>query len=243
MISIALCDDNELFLQYLNKLIMNYDADIFKIHTYTNPENLILDVCESNKNFDLVLLDIEMPSINGIDLARDIKTKLIDISIIFISAYDRALDAYKINAFDYICKPIKEKLLYESLDRFLIEYQKNQQFKENSLYYTFKNNCGYFKVNYKDIIYLEKNRNKVILYYEQNNKMQVTHFYKSLNQVEKELLMDNFIRCHSGFIVNKNFIHHLKNRKIYIECYNTEIEVSRKKIDEVREIIKKTILG
>ncbi|MFZ7120462.1 MAG: LytR/AlgR family response regulator transcription factor [Eubacteriaceae bacterium] len=243
MISIALCDDNELFLQYLNKLIINYDADNFKVHTYKNPNKLIFDVCESDQNFDLVFLDIEMPSINGIDLAIDIKTKLKDLSIIFISAYDRALDAYKINAFDYICKPIREKLLYESLDRFLIEYRKNKQYKEKSLYYTLKNNCDYFKINYKDILYFEKDKNKVILYYEQNNKMQITHFYKSLNQVEKELLMDNFIRCHSGFIVNKNVIYHLKNRKIYLERYNTEIEVSRKKIDEVREIIKKTILG
>lgn len=74
----------------------------------------------SKKQFDLIVTDIRMPFIDGIELLREIKKRRIDICVIFISSYDEfeyARQGLILGAFDYILKPIKEKQLKEVLER------------------------------------------------------------------------------------------------------------------------------
>lgn len=238
MIKVALCDDDSIFTQYLTGIINSYTKRDFEIYVFNDPQKLLDQVCEEKKSYDLMFLDVEMPQINGMDLAQKIVGILKDVYFIFISGYDRALDAFRINALDYIVKPIKEENIMESLDRFVDELEKKESLYDNSLFYVYKNQNQYLKVNYMNILFFEKIINKVILHYIENGQIYTFASYISLNDIEKQLNMNYFYRCHKSFIVNRQFINHLKDKKIVIKPYNISVDVSRHKIDEVKDIIK-----
>ena len=109
---ILLVDDEELQLIRLEnacKKVMP-DSEFF---SFTNP----IKVMESNINFDLAFLDIEMPGLNGIQLAKKLKSINPKIKIIFVTAYNNyALDAYRVHASGYITKPVNENKIKVEID-------------------------------------------------------------------------------------------------------------------------------
>ena len=109
---ILLVDDEELQLIRLEnacKKVMP-DSEFF---SFTNP----IKVMESNINFDLAFLDIEMPGLNGIQLAKKLKSINPKIKIIFVTAYNNyALDAYRVHASGYITKPVNENKIKAEID-------------------------------------------------------------------------------------------------------------------------------
>ena len=109
---ILLVDDEELQLIRLEnacKKVMP-ESEFF---SFTNP----LKVVESNVNFDLAFLDIEMPGLNGIQLAKKLKSINPKIKIIFVTAYNNyALDAYRLHASGYITKPVNENKIKAEID-------------------------------------------------------------------------------------------------------------------------------
>ena len=107
MIYIAICDDNKQIIGKLKKKVRsllearNIPA---KLEIYTNSQTLLFDV-EDGKHLDLVLSDIEMPYINGMQLASKLYQYLPNIIIFFITAYtEYAIDSYTLNIFRYIPK-------------------------------------------------------------------------------------------------------------------------------------------
>ena len=111
---ILLVDDEQLQLLRLENACKKVlpDAEFF---SYTNP----VKAFEENKdnNIDLAFLDIEMPGINGIQLAKKLKKNNPKIKIIFVTAYNEyALDAYKIHASGYITKPVNENKIQEEIN-------------------------------------------------------------------------------------------------------------------------------
>lgn len=109
---ILLVDDEELQLIRLEnacKKVMP-DSEFF---SFTNP----IKVVESNINFDLAFLDIEMPGLNGIQLAKKLKSINPKIRVIFVTAYNNyALDAYRVHASGYITKPVNENKIKVEID-------------------------------------------------------------------------------------------------------------------------------
>lgn len=112
---ILLVDDEELQLLRLEneaKKVLPNDTEIFK---FSNP--LEAHKFAKDKKIDIAFLDIEMPGLNGIQLARELKKINPQVNIIFVTAYDRyALDAYKIHASGYLTKPVKADKIREELD-------------------------------------------------------------------------------------------------------------------------------
>ena len=112
---ILLVDDEELQLLRLEneaKKVLPNDTEIFK---FSNP--LEAHKLSKEKKIDIAFLDIEMPGLNGIQLARELKKINPQVNIIFVTAYDRyALDAYKIHASGYLTKPVKADKIREELD-------------------------------------------------------------------------------------------------------------------------------
>ena len=111
---ILLVDDEQLQLLRLENACKKVlpDAEFF---SYTNP----VKAFEENKdnNIDLAFLDIEMPGINGIQLAKKLKKNNPKIKIIFVTAYNEyALDAYKVHASGYITKPVNENKIQEEIN-------------------------------------------------------------------------------------------------------------------------------
>lgn len=127
--NILLVDDEELQLLRLEKLCKKIFIND-NILSYTNPKKAYIDNIENN--IDIAFLDIEMPVLNGIQLAKSFKKINPKINIIFVTAYDNyAVDAFNIHASGYILKPVSMDKIKKELDglRFDIDLKSNNKEK------------------------------------------------------------------------------------------------------------------
>ena len=179
--NLLIADDENLELRVLEKTIKKYFIDELKIFVAGNGRNAV-QICDEVKP-DIALLDIEMPGMNGIELAKHIKEKYVECIIIFITAYDRfdyAIEAMHIKAFDYLLKPWKEERLCELINT-AIENVRSMQ-KTDSIVHS-----------KKDIIkdYIDRNYKKDISAKDVAGILGYSDVYFS--KVFKQLFDDNFI--------------------------------------------------
>lgn len=112
---VLLVDDEELGLIRLKNAVEKVLPKETEIISYTNPVKAFEE--NSDKSIDVAFLDIEMPVLNGITLAKKLKTVNPKINIIFVTAYSEyALDAYKMHASGYVTKPVNEEKVRAELD-------------------------------------------------------------------------------------------------------------------------------
>lgn len=123
-------DDELLGLSFL-KLICEQISDIEVVKAFNNPSIFIAEF--ENYEFDFCILDIEMPEINGLEVAKHLPEK----PIIFTTAYSEfAADAYDLNAIDYVRKPVKIERLQQAISKIqqlqLTKKTKRQSFQINT---------------------------------------------------------------------------------------------------------------
>lgn len=184
---------------------------------------------------DLLFLDINMPDISGMELAKSLENPP---KIIFTTAYsDYAIEGYKVNALDYLLKPIE----YED---FLLASTKAQDFKNKEIllkteikktgdYLFIKSGQKHIRINFNDIEYLEAQKEYVYIYLK--NSAPVKTLIR-LKNIEEVLPKDNFMRIHRSFIVNLNHIVTVeRNRIIYSD--KRSIVVSDTYFDQFKEFI------
>lgn len=224
-IHIGICDDSEEDIRVLSKALYKYDPS-FHILAYTNGESLLCDWEEQKILFDIIFLDIYMPSFNGIEIARKLRAGMKDAKIVFItSSNEHYPDAYDIFAFNYILKPLNSDKLNLILDKALedIASERRQQI-------SFKYKSTNYRVFCKDIIYIES-RDKTI-YFHLADKT-ILQCYGKLDEIYKQLPEEVFIRCHQSFIVNVQYITEAADNHFMIG--NVAISISKKYIKESKD--------
>ena len=179
--NLLIADDENLELKVLEKTIKKHFVDELEIFASSNGRKAS-QICDEVKP-DIALLDIEMPGMNGIELAKYIKEKYAECIIIFITAYDRfdyAIEAMHIKAFDYLLKPWKEERLCELIDT-AIENVRSMQKTDGIVH------------SQKDVIkdYIERNYKKDISAKDVAGILGYSDVYFS--KVFKQLFDDNFI--------------------------------------------------
>ena len=179
--NLLIADDENLELKVLEKTVKKHFVDELEVFASSNGRKAS-QICDEVKP-DIALLDIEMPGMNGIELAKYIKEKYAECIIIFITAYDRfdyAIEAMHIKAFDYLLKPWKEERLCELINT-AIENVRSMQ-KTDSIVHS-----------QKDIIkdYIDRNYKKDISAKDVAGILGYSDVYFS--KVFKQLFDDNFI--------------------------------------------------
>lgn len=179
--NLLIADDENLELKVLEKTVKKHFVDELEIFASSNGRKAS-QICDEVKP-DIALLDIEMPGMNGIELAKYIKEKYADCIIIFITAYDRfdyAIEAMHIKAFDYLLKPWKEERLCELINT-AVENVRSMQ-KTDSIVHS-----------QKDVIkdYIDRNYKKDISAKDVAGILGYSDVYFS--KVFKQLFDDNFI--------------------------------------------------
>lgn len=201
MLQIGICDDEPLLLEEIRKITDNAlkEQQTFAvISTYKNGKELFFEI-QDGKKYDLLLLDIEMPDLSGMELAEQIHGLLPDALIIFVTAhYKYAIDAYALNIFRYIPKnQLAERLPYAIKDAVaLLEIQ-------NTDSYIISNQNHLVRLPLKDILYIEKDgKNSVFHTLQSTSKETAPYIRKTLSEVYSELNPDEFYFIERGFIVN-----------------------------------------
>lgn len=228
MIYIAICDDDEELVEKLKADVCQVLKEIHviaDISIYTQSKMLQYDI-EEGKFFDLILSDIEMPNVNGMNLAKYIKKYLPEILIIFITSYLKyAIDAFELSIFRYIPKNmVKTRLRQALVDAVnMVKLQSNE-------FYKIEMPSRIEKIPYSKIMYIRREgKNSEIIF---TNGV-TTRVRKSLSQVFKELNSEDFVYIDRGDIVN--LAHIMGIREGIVELKNgIRIPASHSRLEEIK---------
>lgn len=186
---VAICDDETAFhkevIKNLHKFQKARKIDIFMDH-YETGEDLLC----SKQEYDVIFMDYQMEKMNGIETAGKLRESNSDSIIIFISAYPAAaLDAFEVQAFRFIQKPIDEIKLFKALD----DYLKSIDYDNLLLLNTHE---GSYKIKMSEIIYLEGDGKYTTI----RTKNKSFRLRLNLKQLELKLPTSKFIRCSKSFV-------------------------------------------
>lgn len=171
-----------------------------------------------NNAVDLLFLDIEMPTINGLDFAQSLPT---DKLVILTTAYSQyALQGYELDAIDYLLKPIKKERLAKAIAK-ASAYQKLLTFHEqkntfeasNDNSILIKSDRKYYKITFDEIKFIEALKDYVVIY-TRNNKLITAMNLKTIHQ---KLNSELFIRVSKSYLINMSFIDSFDSHTIYID--------------------------
>ena len=209
MVRIAICDDNEECVSGIETVADQF----FKTHcvecfmqTYQSSENLLYDL-RDGIGYDLLLLDIEMPEVDGMDLAKVILDTLPGAKIIFITSHlEYAITAYEFSVFRYIPKTVISEKLPPALEDYYKLYR-----LERDEFYTVEIKNHVEQLPYREILYILKD-GKYAVFYMTGGKQQPVR--KTLAQVFKEISREYFYFADRGCIVNLANVAGMDDRSI-----------------------------
>lgn len=195
MIRIAVCDDEAECLDGTKRMLEKWSAESdipVEIFCFDNGDALIAK--SSTDKMDIIFLDIVMPLLNGMDAAREIREHDKTIKIIFLtSSPEFALESYTVKANGYLVKPVKYGQLSEALDEY------TAALREEPKNLLLKSTCGYQKIYFRDIDYLEAQNKRVIFFLYSGKSLMIT---EPLYTFESKLLIEEgFFKCHRSYIV------------------------------------------
>lgn len=211
---IAVCDDDPMELQKITGSLKQYatlhqkEADI-AVYAYPDGDSL-LDGAKRLGGFGLMILDILMPGMNGMELAREIRDGGDLGRIIFLtSSPEYAVDSYSVGAFYYLLKPFKQEELFPLLQKALLAIG-----EERGSSIMLKRGARLLKVELHTLIYAESANHNVLFHLKNDD---VIGCFGSLNDYENQLLADGrFVRCHKSFFVNMDFVKSVTNKEFML---------------------------
>jgi len=231
MIRIAICDDMQIFIdeaatccaEYFKNRDIEYMAD-----KYLDGRSLL----ESEEYYDIILLDVEMPDINGVEVKRYIEEQRKGTRIVFVSGYPETMaDAFGDNVSGFLVKPLKADKFNKKMDEVLAKITKDNEF--------IKCDVGEeaIKIFVKDILYIEADG-------------RYTSVHKTDGEIKKFLPISisdyetkgfsELMRCHKSFIVNLEYVRAVSGE---VKLKNGEtVALGRKFKESAKEELDKYIL-
>jgi DNA-binding LytR/AlgR family response regulator len=174
----------------------------------------------STKEVDLLLLDIEMPGMTGLELTKKLGNK--SPLIIFTTAKtDYAVEAFELNVVDYLVKPVSPARFLQAIEktREVTESTRKEDKVQEVDFVFVKDNGILKKINVDDILYLEAMGDYVKVYTAQ--RFYVLH--ATLKSIEEKLPASKFVRVHRSYIVSLNKIDFIQDGAITIGKANVPI--------------------
>lgn len=225
MYRFAVCDDNETDAAFVVSLIENWNKrkDLpLQIEVFSSAEAFLF-AHEAGPEFDLLLLDIEMGGMNGVELAKKLRRMGERLLLVFVTGFmDYISEGYDVEALHYLMKPVTGKKLEQVLDRSMERIGA----REKELTLSLPN--GIVRVPLYEIRYLEVQKNYVTVHAEEDYRVK-----KTLNELEGEL-DDSFFKVHRSYIVALRFIRRILKTEIILKD-NTEVPLSRKLYNDLNQ--------
>lgn len=196
MLRVAICDDEKILMEIeeIAGRFFRLNCIDNKITIYQSSENLQYDL-QDGIVYDLFLLDIEMPGIHGMELAKEICERIPSAKIIFITSHpEYAITAYKYSVFRYIQKTMLHEKLFLALEDYYKLYA-----LEKKEYYMIEIKNYLEKIPYRSIFYILKEGKYSVMYLEGERTVSVR---KPLKQVFEELGQEYFYFADRGCIIN-----------------------------------------
>lgn len=225
---IAIVDDELQARDIIEKYICEWadkNSELVDIYKYESSESFLF-FWEENKDYDLLVLDIEMGKMNGMDLAREIRMQNEHVKIVFVTGYDEYMQyGYDVSALNYLIKPVNKEKLFLTFDRF------KQQTLVNDETIVVNTENDIRKILTRDIVYVEANGHGSII----QLAMETLNLRESLGEMEKALINTNtIVKCHRAYLVNLRYVAAIQGNDIVLDN-GDRIPVSRNKMKTIQQ--------
>lgn len=226
MYQIAVCDDNNTDVAFITALVSQWGEEsgyVIKLDSFSSAEGFLF-CYEEKKEYDILLLDIEMGRKNGIALARQIRQENDRIQIVFVTGFpDFALEGYEVAALHYLMKPVDQEKLYQVLDRAVKNLDKTER---TLLFVTDGEKLGILA---GEIFMVEAFAHSV----EITTKAGSFRTSMSISEAE-EYLGEGFVRCHRSYIVGLSHVRRIMRNAVILDN-GMEVPLSRSNYQAVNQ--------
>lgn len=223
--------------------ILLFEENISVADKITDSSKVLKSILKNKP--DIVFLDINMPKISGIDIIKSINESNIEVTVIFVTAFDDYLiDAIKNSAFDYLVKPVDIEELKDTLNRYREQYAEREVFSEVFKTLDFSNkikvamNSGYLFIDIENILFIRADAAYSYICSSDREKEVFSNI--SLGKYEELLSSKQFLRVSRQFLINANYLSMIdkKEQLCYLKkCGREEsVHVSKKSIKMLDDI-------
>lgn len=233
MLNICVCDDSIEFIRvFVNQLDYMCKKCFSKGLNYAlcgefNTASEVMNYLEDSK-IDLLFLDIDMPEMNGFDLAKRASAKNPEIMIVFVSGHDHyVFEVFEFSPFAYLRKTkILEDLpgILDRIDKNVA--QRNVRVETDTV-------KGHISVPVKDVLYIKSDGNYYKIITDAGDKIICRG---TLSSAEKQWTKYDFFRVHAAYIVNLDHIQSVRNNELTVGIYNEVIPISQRRLASFRKI-------
>lgn len=205
---IGICDDEKEIRRLLGSKVQKLYGEA-EISFYPSGEALL-----SKEIPDILLLDIQMPGLSGMEIARKLRERDSKVIIIFVTAIEEYVyEAFDVEALHYLVKPFTDDKFKSVMERAIRQWEHGEQYREKegkSIVLMVKG--VHVKVSIEDIIYAEVFNRKVIIH-KLNEDIE---YYGKMKELEKAAGED-FFRPHRAYLVNFKYVEKYNSSTIYLE--------------------------
>ncbi len=234
---IAICDDESIFRdQIINYITELQDRNLhysISFEEFKDGQSLLSQVLYGDKKFDIYLMDIAMPGLDGFQVSQRIREADQNAIIIFLTSHSEyAIKGYDVKAFHFLKKPMVKEKFFHTLE---VVFEKHESCHD---FFTLKSGDVYENNPYNDILYFEKQGGSyIILHCKSDGKHY--EYRQTMKDLENQLKEKPFIRVHVSFLVYKKYIlKYFPSKNLIVLKDKTEIPVSRKYKGMVSSLFK-----
>lgn len=222
---IAICDDEQEFINHFKRIM----------HKLYNSLDIITDEFSDGgellksykfRAYDIVFLDIEMPGMDGITIARKIREVDEDACIVFLTGHvEYAIKGYEVNALRYLTKPAEEDKVRE-----VVEHMLKKRDEIRSIWVHTAD--GDMRIKLGDIFFFEAQNQNVVI----NTAEESFSVRGNISDYEKKLASDGFFRTHRGYLISLDKVYKVTDKAVILED-GTKLPVSRNKEALLKKVI------
>lgn len=235
MLKIAICDDTPAFLNETLEVTRQWPnrPDAMSLFPFSDADALI--EAHKTEHFDIILLDVVMPMLSGIEAASEMRRDDRSVKIVFLSVSPEfAVDSYTVKADNYLLKPVESQRLYACLDEIMLELS------ESAKSITVKSASAVHRIKLQDVEFLEAQGKQVLFRLSGGQSVYGT---EPLYTYEKNMLLeDGFFKCHRSYLVNIHRIKTYTSKEITMYS-NYRLPISRGCQKEFEEVYFATLFG
>lgn len=220
--NIAICDDNPKMIGQIETLLLSFfenDPNQFSYEAFLSGESLVDHLNKEEAVFQIYLLDVEMKSLDGFEVARFIREKDQQAIIIFITSHVEWMpEAFEVNAFHYLIKPIDEVKVKQVLTKAM------EQLSLRKMILQFTIQKKVYTVYLGQVEYFESMKRKMIIHL----KNGVEHeYYGTMKEVIDKVSPQLFTQIHNSFVVNMDYVQ-MKSGETIVMQSGREITITKK---------------
>lgn len=234
--NIAICDDNPKIIGQIETLLLSFfehDLNQFNYEAFLSGESLVDHLAKEKSSFQIYLLDVEMKSLDGFEVARFIRERDQQAIIIFITSHVEWMpEAFEVNAFHYLIKPIDELKVKQVLAKAM------EQLSLRKMILQFTIQKKVYTVYLGEVEYFESMKRKMIIHLKNGEEYE---YYGTMKEVIDKVSTQLFTQIHHSFVINMDYVQMKSGETIVLQS-GREIAITKKFHQSFQSAYRKYVL-